>query len=397
MHTLHLGLAHFLKGKPCTAETVFTSLTSHANSQNNVYITLAASCGLLITHMRQGKYQRAFEVAQQALYAIEGETAMALFPFSAYLYTETSYLLYEWNRLDEAAHYAQQALAYGEKYSADVQIYSYVLLSLIRLAQGDLDEADRLLQQAKECKLNVQCRPWTLARMAKQAVRLALLHGDIQQAEYHAHLPDLHLFSTSSLSLAMSISLAKKQPQGALELVQASSTNQRAAMRNCTVMLLQVRAHQELGEETEALRILDKALRLMEPEGRVRQILDVGPPLLPLLRRQLQQYEELNNPAQETREDARLLCYVRLLLDTFADAPIAGQENSSSTLAGPLQDFSKREIDIIQAIATGLSNQEIAQKMIIAESTVKWYVKNIYSKLDVHNRAQAIVKIQNIS
>lgn len=61
-----------------------------------------------------------------------------------------------------------------------------------------------------------------------------------------------------------------------------------------------------------------------------------------------------------------------------------------------LYDFSERELSVLRGIARGLSNQDIAQEMIIAESTVKWHVKNIYSKLQVHSRAQAIIKTRNL-
>ncbi|HEY1354227.1 MAG TPA: LuxR C-terminal-related transcriptional regulator [Ktedonobacteraceae bacterium] len=59
-------------------------------------------------------------------------------------------------------------------------------------------------------------------------------------------------------------------------------------------------------------------------------------------------------------------------------------------------ELSERELDILQGITIGLSNQEIARQMVIAESTVKWHIKNIYSKLQVHNRVQAIIKAQKL-
>jgi len=56
--------------------------------------------------------------------------------------------------------------------------------------------------------------------------------------------------------------------------------------------------------------------------------------------------------------------------------------------------LSKREIEVLKLISTGLSNQEIAEKLFISLSTVKTHTSNIYSKLGVKNRASAIVTAQ---
>ncbi len=62
-----------------------------------------------------------------------------------------------------------------------------------------------------------------------------------------------------------------------------------------------------------------------------------------------------------------------------------------------LNALSVREFEILQCISEGMSNKEIAEQMVIAESTVKWYLKKIYSKLNVHNRTQAMLKLKTLS
>lgn len=58
--------------------------------------------------------------------------------------------------------------------------------------------------------------------------------------------------------------------------------------------------------------------------------------------------------------------------------------------------LSRREVEIVQYITIGLSNQEVARRMCIAESTVRWYIKNIYLKLDVHNRVQLVIRAREL-
>jgi ATP/maltotriose-dependent transcriptional regulator MalT len=56
--------------------------------------------------------------------------------------------------------------------------------------------------------------------------------------------------------------------------------------------------------------------------------------------------------------------------------------------------LSRREIEVLRLLAAGFSNHEIADRLMIAESTVKMHLKHLYGKLDVHNRVQAVVQAQ---
>jgi ATP/maltotriose-dependent transcriptional regulator MalT len=58
------------------------------------------------------------------------------------------------------------------------------------------------------------------------------------------------------------------------------------------------------------------------------------------------------------------------------------------------ESLSKREIDVLRLLAVGYSNLEIAQALVITESTVKMHLKHLYGKLDVHNRLQAVAQAQ---
>jgi LuxR family transcriptional regulator, maltose regulon positive regulatory protein len=56
------------------------------------------------------------------------------------------------------------------------------------------------------------------------------------------------------------------------------------------------------------------------------------------------------------------------------------------------ESLTEREHDILQLIATSLSNQEIAARLILSVGTVKWYTGQIYSKLAVQSRTQAVAR-----
>ncbi len=77
----------------------------------------------------------------------------------------------------------------------------------------------------------------------------------------------------------------------------------------------------------------------------------------------------------------------RRLLDRFADRlPPVNQERNAA-----LRELTEREIEVLTLIARGLSNREIAERLVLAEPTVKTHVSHVLDKLDLRDRAQAVV------
>ena len=98
-------------------------------------------------------------------------------------------------------------------------------------------------------------------------------------------------------------------------------------------------------------------------------------------------------------EDARIIALlpdVRHVAPPFVEQLLeyAGVSRPRwDTVSQPLvKPLSERELEVLDLIAAGLSNSEIAERLFIAVGTVKRHINNIYSKLDVHSRTQAIAK-----
>jgi LuxR family maltose regulon positive regulatory protein len=138
------------------------------------------------------------------------------------------------------------------------------------------------------------------------------------------------------------------------------------------VLVLQALLFQAQKDIAQALANLERALSLARPEGYVRTFLDEGEPMAKLL-----------HLAKARRIEME---YATELLSARGEAV----EETQTPVQALVQPLSPREVEVLQLIEAGCSNQEIAERLIISIATVKRHISNIYAKLDVQNRTQAV-------
>jgi len=163
------------------------------------------------------------------------------------------------------------------------------------------------------------------------------------------------------------------------------------------VHVLRAVALQKRGNISGALAALERALALAEPGGYVRVFVDEGVPMAALL-------SEFLRARRKAPRDARqhaLLGYVGGLLAAFelphtspGIPPTGGY--ASGTDQPPLDSLTTREREVLELIAEGISNQEIAAKLFIEVSTVKSYVNRIFRKLGAESRTQAVAEARKL-
>jgi LuxR family maltose regulon positive regulatory protein len=145
-------------------------------------------------------------------------------------------------------------------------------------------------------------------------------------------------------------------------------------------MALQALVFQAQGRTESAMRTIIQALTLAEPEGYVRTFTEEGAEMTRLLNRVLTAGRA---GAVLHRISAE---YLARLLDASAE-----RETSSHAV------LSERELEILRLISSGLSNQEIADQLVIALSTVKSHVRQIFNKLNVNSRTQVLARARELS
>jgi len=169
--------------------------------------------------------------------------------------------------------------------------------------------------------------------------------------------------------------LAQGDHSAALDLSKSLLETAEAARQTGRVIEVQVLRSLALqgGREVErALQVLRNALSLARPEGYVRTFIDEGDPMARLLHLARSRHSETE--------------YVTKLLSA-----IEGTEGGTKPEpAPPGEPLTTREVEVLKLISAGCSNQEIAEKLVISIATVKRHISNLYTKLDVVSRTQAV-------
>jgi LuxR family maltose regulon positive regulatory protein len=169
---------------------------------------------------------------------------------------------------------------------------------------------------------------------------------------------------------------------------------QRAQQQQHTRQIIQFQAVHALalhrsGEPEAAGQVLDQALHMAEPLGLVRTFVDRGPLMAELLRASVHHY-----PQDPYRRRLVQACggYHPAGSDTV---PLGGTSPGATTAGGPAaatpcESLTNREIEVLQMLQERLTNKEIAARLFVSVETVKKHTRNLYRKLHVHGRRQAV-------
>ncbi len=372
-----LGSAYLLLGNLQAAYETYTTAITAAFSIQNVHTALADIGALGFIQAAYGHLQQAIETHQQAI-RMSRNKAGYLFPVVSMSYASLAQIWYERNNLEEAQRYAQDGIKQGKRwgYSGTLAQCSCVLATI----QVNAEQTAEAFTTMEELERLVEGNTISLVAglIRSQKALLHLRTGNLERAVYWAQTCGLSEHDTITYPrdgeylILTQILLAQGATLQARRFLERLISVTEADGRNWTLIdsLVQLALlEQAEGDLSAALNWLTKAVRLAASEGFVRVFLDKGEAILLLLRQLLWR---ANAPK-----------YTKILLTAFGESP-------TGTTPQDREVLSERELHILRCIAEGRSNQEIAQELIIALSTVKTHLSNIYTKLEVHSRTQAI-------
>jgi LuxR family transcriptional regulator, maltose regulon positive regulatory protein len=386
-----LGTSHFYLGDLAEAVQALGEGSEQARKAGSLFPMFAGAAYQAEAMICQGQLKRAGGILQHALDQgeIPNQSTRAWLPAASYVCVVFSKLLYEWNRLEEAERYLTEAVELGQQLALGSVLWSaYHILLHIKFVHGNQEGALDMIQQATHYR-HTHSLPVPARLMEAMQARACLRLGYLADAERWAHTcgedqaPSPGIVREFEIMTLARLHLLQGRPGPALALLErllplATSAGHQG--RVIEILMLIALAQEALG--TAAVETLHAALKLAEPEGYVRIFVDEGQPMEALLHQAL---------AQGVMPD-----YVEQLLAAFP----ANNTRSSSTAVLPVRAaaselielLSERELEVLQLMAGGASNQDIAGSLIIAFTTAKKHVSNIIRKLGVDNRTQAVAK-----
>jgi LuxR family maltose regulon positive regulatory protein len=381
MVAMNLAIAHYLQGEFEPASHLLTETIATGQTAQRMANTLSAI--YLNTQLLrvQGRLQQALRLCQEGLELV-AQHGWRNYPAVGFLYVAFGDLLRERNELSSAAEYLENGIHLGQEGGhPHILIIGHVWLAWLRQTQGDVAGSHEAIQAALQLVQHHQVsRFWPLPSTTCYQVRLWIAQGNLAAASLWTQASGLdqagasvtYLYEVEYLTLARLL-IAQGNLEAAetllLRLHQAAASAGRGGSL-IEILILQAITFAAQDRDEEALSALAQALSLAEPEGFVRIFLDEGAPMAGLLRRAVAQ--DLHTP------------YALHLLNALGEAATAPQP-----LIEPL---SERELEVLRRVAAGYSNKEIAQELVVAVSTVKRHINNIYGKLEVGSRTQAIAR-----
>ncbi|MFE5322978.1 LuxR C-terminal-related transcriptional regulator [Paenibacillus sp. NPDC056579] len=323
------------------------------------------------------------------------------FPFTAYQRAALGEICYERNQLTESLQLAEDAIRIAKQSSVcGAYVPAVIVRSKIYWAQGAEGEALTVICEAMDW---LQQTPYRYSHwidlLQTQLVRFWLLQGNTSAANaWLDHVPwskqqdwnDHHEFE---MLTSIRVLIGKKEVQTAYtwseRLLQKAKRSGRI-LTELEALLCLAEIHHERGNLHTCMLHLHEALIIGEREGYARIFADHPAEHL------LSQYAEVrkNRYMPEVQTPGVSLPYLQQIMALSSATSLSGDPAAlDRSIVVPL---TAREQEVLQLIAEGLSNKAIAERLVLAEGTVKLHLHRIYGKLQVNGRIQAIQKASQL-
>lgn len=368
-----IGVAHLFRGEQEAASLAFTTVIDDSQSSGNRMFTVMASIAMAGIQVAHYELYQAAASYRDVIRMIADPTQLV--GYEAHL--GLARILYDWNALDEAATHAELSSQLSGRADSESGLGADVLRARLMLVRRQHAEADALLARTSA---SAKTKRFTgrMQEVADLQVRQLLRRGEVEAAAAMANAHPLPIAQARVL-------WARGEAREALQLVTKHAHDSQAkglTQEALKALLVQAMLLSALGEADSALQVLRQAVARAEPQGSIRLFVDEGEPLHALLAR--------------LQPEPAAAPYIARLLAAFC-ASLSGELGVSGAAATaqpalPAEVFSPRELEILRLIQHGHSNQTISQNLFLSLSTVKWHNQNIFAKLGVQRRTEAVAR-----
>jgi LuxR family maltose regulon positive regulatory protein len=398
-----LGLCYLDLGADEQADRTFSQVIDLGQSSGNYYAANSASYARMVIARRHGQLHQLDAVCQAAQDSMRIRDSQPQ-SLAGIALTILGGVNYEWNNLDEAERNLIEGLKLIENFGLiEIHVKGYFTLACVKIAQDKVETLPDLINQAAlgspgllhytaalQAFLDFQLGQKSSGTSHAKA---ALLWAETQeltlrdQSTYDWEIPEKLIYARI-LSRAFRTHKRVNLQARLAEVLDFLATQRgplekldwRGILFELDVVMAMVLRTLERNEA--ALDALRQALAFAETQGFVRTFLDEGQPMRELLQLAL---------ARGIHPG-----YTRELLATFDGQTQPTQTEPSHQPADLLDSLSERELQVLRLLNTRLNVPEIAAEIYLAPTTVRTYVQNIYRKLGVHGRVEALQRAKEL-
>jgi LuxR family maltose regulon positive regulatory protein len=386
----NLGLAYMLRADLRAAMAAFREVQSLGQASGNMISAVNCIGFLAAILIAQGRLRQAVDLCRHTIDS-QLEHFSEPLPTLGHVHAVLARVLYEWNDLASAVAHLEQAVDLGERTHLPSTLrFRASMLTRIRQIQGTEQDLASLPPQIEKVADREQ-ENLDDADSTAWRVRHWLDQGDVATADrwagtYRVDKPSAQIWRPyGDLALAR-VLIARQEWKEALDLltqIRRSALEAGGAGWVIEALVLEALAHQAMGQTDRALTAVSEAVPLAEPEGYVRTFVDEGEPMATLL-------------GQVWRHGVSPHYVGTLLAACRAGLPAMSVGSQATPTHLLYEALTERELEVLRLIDAGLSNREIASRLYVSLNTVRTHTKNLYSKLAVHSRTQAITRARDL-
>lgn len=385
------ALLSYNRGDPVTVtRSMFKRVALLYQQRDDISMMLEAMSSSAYLDYLSGQLREAHAALQETLRLADCYLGKSVFPVVKFAWQHLAVVYLAWNRLDDALRAAQEAVGMAHQdIMPNYALSKYVLLARVHAARREFTQAHAVLEQIIEQFALHSAQPDIQVEIRLTKAHIALLEGDVTTAlawasvvmadreaglltgaEGHSGvettLVRVHL-TTGSIAKALT----------QIDALIPKLTTQEKITPLIEVYMLKAQAHWSLHQQTEALAALRSALHHAEAGQNLEYFVRDVSSLRPVLA----SFASSVRPHELSPHMRRVLQACDVI---FNDVALA------------VEPLTERELSLLHHLSLGKTNQEIADDLYLGVTTVKWHLNNLYSKLGVRNRQQAVHRAREL-
>lgn len=389
---IFLALQYNVQGSIERLEGLSTTIDLDHNPMLNVLI----SSQVARAQSRLGNFQKAEEIYQQALEKAKDRQGN-LIPIAGEALMGLGDLYREQNRLNEATDTILDGIELTQQWRKAAAIEGYIFLARVKQLEQNWPSANKAMETALRLAVEYDALDIDDRMVEMWQARMWCFEGKLDQVEEWVSKLDLdagiedividkafrienYIQARERTTLARFYLCSAKYEEALYLSQQLMSIFRNYGRMDMLIELNLIMAtgYDQLGQREQSIGALKEAIRLGEAGGFLGTFLEAGAEIAELIEIYLRDIEDSE--------------FVNQVLETVREKP-AFREEIAQPLPDPLSD---RELDVLRYLPSNLTTPEIAKEMLISINTVRTHIKNIYQKLGVHRRSEAVTRARDL-